>query len=1695
MKLSCLLIALVVSMSFFPGGLAFAPEHEAFENESEEALGSSSGDDGGPVIHLRYAEFDPLDGEPDVPRELKAKDPGVLLVQLEGPTTQESYDELSRQGDVLGYLQEYTYLVFSEDANAIRGLPFVRWVGPYHPAYKVDSSLLDIQGKVDVDVKLFWNLDLPSELTRQIEEQGAEILFDGSVNRVVTVSADLGTITRLAHLPWVEWLEEAGEKTTLMDNIRVYTDAEELHTIPFDGTGVVGEIKDNGIDQDHVEFEGQLIGTDGNVVEESHGTATFGIVFARGDNPRAEGMASGSGGVFCDWSVQRYQSIRNLVNNWDGVFQSNSWYQGATDGTYSVLSWEDDQAIQDYDIIMLYATGNGGASNSCSQDAVAKNVIAVGGIRHADNADWEDDRHTGGQGNRGPAADGRVKPDLCGPYESIYTTRPGSYTSSFGGTSGATPVNAGGISLIYQMYEENHFGNNPLFQRPHASTVKAIAIANAHQYDLDKAERYAQGWGHIDVGRAYHVGKDHLILDEEYSLQTGGNQEFDVKADPGQPLKISLVWTDVPGNPATTRALVNDLDLTVTSPSGTVYSGNLGLNISKWSTPGTLRDDLNNVENVFIQSPEKGSWSIEVSGAQVAMDGDYSTIFIDQPFSLVVSGIYEEIHDLSLLNIDVPVYYEPGKEAELGATVANLGNEEETNLAFQFRLDSGVVEEHIIPTLLPGETSEMNFHWTPTEERNHELQLHVVPVNGESRLFNNWYNESIRVFIPKGKVLVDVLHGRPAPGPYLRELMQIDLQLYHSEEELTSGAFEGMTGMMAFQPDEVYSSEELDAIQAFVEDGGGLLAVAGQEEAIMEELTAFASVAWSTTDGLDGVTDEVADHEVTTGVDTLNFGVSDLTIEASDPAVPIVWDEDPQELHVLVAVTEVGEGHVVVVSELRCLDELLYEEQNLVFGMNAAGWVNNEMPSVIINSPAVGGLFTSDEQIAFSAEITDPDSTDHTVLWNSDIEGEFGTEQSFQASLTTGIHHITVEIADERSNDTDSVILMVNDTAEISLLAPGEGIYLEGGAVNFSWRATDPEDDELVYALELVSGGDTTRHSGLRDDYLETEDLVVGRDYRWRVAARDPYDREVWSTEQTFRYGNNPPVVSPKAPSSEERVPVLGTTLEWSGSDQDGDEFTYSLYFGPDTPQLVYQGDESSYETGALLESEEYSWWVEAEDDHDTGSSNVMSFTVNTLPAVAERSPETGERFSGQATELMLEAKDDDGDDVSISLFISDGNPAVIARERNRVDELLSGLSPGSYTWWAELDDGLDVVTTELWTVVVNTPPTVTLEEPANTGKAEKSLVFRWTGDDDEGDDILYNIHFGPTTDPPPRAELQDTEYQVELTPRRYYWRVTAWDGLDESTSPTWYFIIPPDQPPEPEIELISPETAEYGEMVYFQGMAEDPDGSIVSVEWSSDIDGVLSQELSFQLSSLSEGTHEITFTVTDDDGYTEYETSFLTVQPPPAEPPVAVLEVSSELTKVGEYVSFDLSGSHDPDGTVRYYFVDFGDGSDSRWTRSSLIEHEYTTAGEFTATARVKDNEDIENTGTVSVTIVVQESGTGGGGSDDSLGEKVLSPAGMAVLSLGAGALLVGIFLLRRPGDEDHYADYYGENYEDHYEDYEDYDEDHEDEDDGEEGHDEAWEDGDEYEEEGENHPDDEYYHDENREDADPGEDESEET
>ncbi|MEQ8844650.1 MAG: GC-type dockerin domain-anchored protein [Phycisphaerales bacterium] len=620
------------------------------------------------TIRLRYAEFDPGRAIPGVPDQLRAiVGNDAYIVQFIGQPIEAADRAIEEAGaTILRALHDNARIVrMSPDARAaIEAMGIVRWVGPYQPAYKLEEEILQpiMLGGAFAGGTTRYSIELLTDGNAAMDRATAAVrAMGGAIELTVPqVGRFEATLTQDQLLALVAdsdvlFIDRWQAPETDMNIARAIGGANYIEGITgFSGEGVRGEVMDSGLLTNHREFTSSPPLLHGTTPVDSHGTSTYSINFASGVSGAARGMVPDAQGIFASYNRvgNRYTHTTELINPslpYRAVYQSNSWGSGLTT-TYTTSTSEMDRIIFDTNLLITQSQSNQGSQQSRPQ-AWAKNIVSVGGVLHRDTLSKSDDCWCGGA-SRGPASDGRIKPDLTHFYDSTLAASSGSTSAytQFGGTSGATPIVAGHFGLLFQMWSEGVFGNptsggDVFDERPQFTTAKAMMIASAEPYNFsgssvanDKA-RVKQGWGMPDLRPLYDRREDLFIVNETEILQELDTATYQLKVPAGEPsLRITMTWSDPNGTTSSTVHRINNLDLRVTSPSGTTYWGNSGLSSGIWSTSGGSADNVNTVENVFIQTPEAGTWTVEVIAADVNIDGHRETGTRDVDFALAVMG-------------------------------------------------------------------------------------------------------------------------------------------------------------------------------------------------------------------------------------------------------------------------------------------------------------------------------------------------------------------------------------------------------------------------------------------------------------------------------------------------------------------------------------------------------------------------------------------------------------------------------------------------------------------------------------------------------------------------------------------------------------------------------------------------------------------------------------------------------------------------------------------------------------------------------------------------------------------------------------------------------------------------------------------------------------------------------------------------
>lgn len=610
-----------------------------------------------------------------------ARASGRFLLAVDAPLTRAQVQSLAAAGIRVGdYLPDSAYIVSLRGVapGVLRSLPYVRGLARFDPAWKRAPELgtrpfnTDERRKLAAANKLrviAWSFhDSDAAVFRAgIATLGTvttETSSAGGHHRVV-MEIDRARLHDLAANAEVQFIDEAPEFQTRNDRSAWVSQSNVTLEVPLwdyglHGEGHVGGLIDQMVRESHCMFDDavapgpthrKLVAFYGSTINSSHGTHVCGTFV--GDSGPTGGNVCYNGVAFAAKATYRllnqiYVSI-TLYNAFvtahnDGArIHSNSY--GASTTAYDTTCVDIDQFSRDYeDDLVLFAVANGNLANMLpvQNPENAKNVLAVAAAQAPPN------QHQHQSGLAGPTADGRRKPEVYTVGNNVLSAWVNSAcdVNTSSGTSMATPAVAGHGMLIRQYFLEGFYPDgaaNPgnAFV-PSGALIKAVLVNSA--VDMAGISGYPsnrEGWGRILLENSLYFAGDNRRLWLRDRRNAGGftpaapADSFAIlNRNTDEPLQVTLVFTDVPGAVSSLMPVVNNLDLQVTSPTGTVYRGNVFDTLAGVSQTGGSFDALNNVEQVRVLSPAAGVWTVQVSPTTIAGPvGDPR-----QGYALVVTG-------------------------------------------------------------------------------------------------------------------------------------------------------------------------------------------------------------------------------------------------------------------------------------------------------------------------------------------------------------------------------------------------------------------------------------------------------------------------------------------------------------------------------------------------------------------------------------------------------------------------------------------------------------------------------------------------------------------------------------------------------------------------------------------------------------------------------------------------------------------------------------------------------------------------------------------------------------------------------------------------------------------------------------------------------------------------------------------------
>jgi subtilisin family serine protease len=633
------------------------------------------------TLKLAGYAFDPLEGEPALPEgwsHSAASGPDLHLVQFDGPIAKGALAALRDRGfEPVQYVHPNTYIVWGGRA-ARSGLTLggaVRWTGDFAPAYRVQPQWRDLPADVVEFQALIYRGADPDGVIAAVAALGGAVTDRRVVNEKLEVAGIKlpGDRARYAAaIPGVYSLQLRADDAASRGEISAQISAGNvdgsnlaligypawLTTLGLDGSGVTVGLVDEGIDQGHPDIVSRVQQCTGDSCDDRrawHGTHIAGLI--AGDAASAEvdangflrglGVAPGTMLLEQAWrpTFEEPGGMLKLINESyanGAVISNNSWGTSTIARGYDIDTLLIDAGVRDADPLvpgnqpMIYIqaihNGDGGVSSQGTPDD-GKNIFSVGStpvLITPDGTQTTAINDLSSNSAHGPALDGRTLPHIVAPgcyLDSTWWETPPDGFSYWllCGTSMSAGHVSGAVALFVEYYRSLTSVD------PSPALVKAAFMSVAHDLDgnldadgvtMGHRPDSKQGWGRIDTAAVVDPSEPVLYFDQPTIFEFSGQEWSRVvtPANPAEPMRVMLVWTDAPGHGlgGATPALSNDLDLSVDAGGQTYLGNDLGAN--GFSTTGGSADTMNNAEAVFLQSVA-GNATIRVAATNVNSNG------------------------------------------------------------------------------------------------------------------------------------------------------------------------------------------------------------------------------------------------------------------------------------------------------------------------------------------------------------------------------------------------------------------------------------------------------------------------------------------------------------------------------------------------------------------------------------------------------------------------------------------------------------------------------------------------------------------------------------------------------------------------------------------------------------------------------------------------------------------------------------------------------------------------------------------------------------------------------------------------------------------------------------------------------------------------------------------------------------------
>ena len=382
----------------------------------------------------------------------------------------------------------------------------------------------------------------------------------------------------------------------------------------LNGKGIGISIKDQQFDTTDIDLASRwmLTGQEAPTLDRHANDMATVAVGGGNTNPGSQGVAWGSHLTSSDFN----QILPDAYAYFDAhrLSVQNHSYGVGVENSYTLISQAYDAQIVDHPaLVHVFSAGNRGTevdsagpyrgvagyANLTGSFKTAKNVLTVGAV--------DETLAPSPVVSRGPTHDGRLKPEVV-----AYSPQ---------GSSEAAALVSGVAAVMQQAYRTAHADS-----LPSAALLRAILFNTAEDVGSAGID-FASGYGNVNAYRAVQA-----LEGQRYWAGTVSQDQsaiFTLSVPEGaRHFKLTLAWLDPAAQPITAQSdhtplLINDLDMvlinTETNQQWLPWTLSAYPHIdSLTALPQRRVDRLNNQEQISIETPSPGTYTVQITGHRVS---------------------------------------------------------------------------------------------------------------------------------------------------------------------------------------------------------------------------------------------------------------------------------------------------------------------------------------------------------------------------------------------------------------------------------------------------------------------------------------------------------------------------------------------------------------------------------------------------------------------------------------------------------------------------------------------------------------------------------------------------------------------------------------------------------------------------------------------------------------------------------------------------------------------------------------------------------------------------------------------------------------------------------------------------------------------------------------------------------------------